>query len=96
MIARFIIFFLFFTGLTSTSVADEYSKDLEALTSTVRSNQLTKNGYWLEMKNAFGEWEKMILVFGYYDPGDEAACATIQELATRDSPNRKFRCNPVN
>ena len=46
--------------------------------------------YWLEMNNAFGQWEKMILVFGYID--DQVPCNLIQEFAAEDSPDRQFRC----
>jgi len=96
MVVRLLIAFLFFVYFAPSSSADEYSKNMDDLSSEVRSNPLTKNGYWLEMRNAFEEWEKMILVFGYADPGDEAACRRIRNLASKEYPDRLYRCNSVN
>jgi len=85
-----------FFAATQGAIADSYSENLTGLTSVVINNPLTRNGYWFEIKNAFGEWEKLMLVFGYYGPGDEMACKKLLHVFSIDLPNTDFRCNSVN
>ena len=75
--------------------SDDYETNLEQLVDVVKANQLTKDGYWLEMKNVADEWEKMILVFGYAGSGDKAACDEVRKYAAETAPGRLFRCYPV-
>jgi hypothetical protein len=76
--------------------ADSYERHLVRLEKSVADNPLTRTGYWLEMQNVLGQWEKVILIFGYADPVDKAACARILQFAAVDGPNSAFRFNPVN
>ena len=73
-----------------------YEEALETLVLEVESNQASSDGYWLELFNVFNEWEKVMLIFGYADPGDQAACERIIRFARTGSPGEVFRCNPVN
>jgi len=82
-------------GATSIMAQDMGQARQDFLTE-VRRNPLTNGGSWIEMKNAFNEWEKVILVFGFADPGDDAACEDIMVFAAEQNPARKYRCNPVN
>uniref|UniRef100_A4X0S4 Uncharacterized protein n=1 Tax=Cereibacter sphaeroides (strain ATCC 17025 / ATH 2.4.3) TaxID=349102 RepID=A4X0S4_CERS5 len=87
------------TELNAGSVEDvmeDYRKALAPLLAEVRSNPLTAEGYWLEMRNIGDEWEKMILVFGYAGAGDEAACAEVLRLVAGENLERDYRCVPVN
>ncbi|UWQ59981.1 hypothetical protein K3722_07575 [Leisingera caerulea] len=83
-------------AVLSVSAAAEY--DSEAYDRFVRSaeaNSVTNGGYWFELYNALGEWEKTMLIFGYADPGDLAACERVKASAEEDQPGVLFRCNPV-
>jgi len=62
----------------------------EALEKFVNEDIKGSGSYWLEMQNSFGQWDKMILVFGYVD--DRTPCNSIQKFAAEDAPNRQFRC----
>jgi uncharacterized protein (DUF1330 family) len=81
--------------VTTTPSAQTYEENITALTEHVMANPMTQNGYWLEMKNVFGDWEKLLLIFGFDDPGDEAQCSRLVQLVSADSPQREFRCNSV-
>lgn len=87
-------FALTFTAMPAA--ADDYEADTTALIRMAQENPWTRTGYWFEMRNVLGEWEKMMLIFGYADPGDEAACNSILMFASAQNPDRKFRCNAVN
>lgn len=73
-----------------------YDDGIAALEVHVRSNEVTSDGVWFEMKNLLSEWEKMMLIFGYGGDGDFAACEEVRSFASAANPNREFRCNPVN
>jgi hypothetical protein len=73
----------------------EPDRELEAFIDVVRENPRTVGGAWLEMLNVFSEWEKVVLIFGFADPGDHAACQEILEFAAKQNPSRLYRCNPV-
>jgi len=76
----------------SNASSEQHSKDMQTFLSEVQANPLTNGGSWLEVKNVFGDWEKVVLVFGYADPGDYAACEEIR--AAKPLPSQ-FRCDPV-
>ena len=79
----------------SAAASDDYHVQLKELENYIFQNPLTRNGYWFEMKNVAGEWEKIMLIFGYAGDGDLAACNRIVALAGPENPHRAFRCNPV-
>ena len=70
--------------------ADDLEADEAAYTRFVGANQY---GYsqdvWLEMRNMFGDWEPVALVFGYGD--DFSACEDIR-TAVEQNIAREFRC----
>ena len=81
---------------TSSPVfAQDYSKDVERFLEDVNSNPSLREAYWLEMQNAFGDWEKLMLIFGYADPGDRAACEAVSQATAQRNLGRYYRCNPV-
>jgi len=77
---------------TSLEITDAATNDL---VDHVRSNPLTSGGYWLELRNVFGEWEKVILVFGYFDPGNEDECLELRDFLSSRNPGRLYRCSPI-
>ena len=83
-------------GASFPTSADEYAENFDRLITEVGRNPLTKNGYWLETKNAFNDWEKLLLIFGYADPGDEPNCLGILAWKSAQDPSSEFRCKPVN
>jgi hypothetical protein len=97
MIRKISLFFgLGISVLTASAVASEpYTKNLDALIDHTRSNPATKGGSWLELQNAFGEWEKVGLIFGFADPGDQAACNRLRAAAEHLNTEFRYRCNPV-
>ena len=72
---------------------EQYETRGEEISTAVEKMNFDEPVYWLEMFNAFNEWEKTILVFGYM--GNYEACEEIRALATEGSPNRRFRCTKV-
>lgn len=84
-----------FIAYESSAYANDYEQNLKSLDDAVSTNPLSANGNWLEMHNVAGEWEKMALIFGYADPGDEAACESILSFAADQNPGRQYRCHPV-
>lgn len=84
----------FLIAAPASAQGDTVSNTRE-LVEHVGRNPLTADGYWLEMRNVLGHWEKVVLVFGFADPGDEAACEEIRAFAAEQNPNRAYRCNPV-
>ncbi|MEP1934944.1 MAG: hypothetical protein ABJJ37_27030 [Roseibium sp.] len=94
LIIRALVLFIALNALPS--LADDYDEDLMTFSRTVQTNDLTKNGYWLETKNAFGDWEKLILIFGYFDPGDKANCEKVRQLYATGGMSDRYRCIPVN
>ncbi|WP_417741524.1 hypothetical protein [Salipiger sp.] len=94
MIAKMIVA-LGLACLASSAAVADWKVDHDALVDFAQENPLTSSGVWLEMRNAFNEWEKMILIFGYAGAGDEAACEEIIALAGDQNPDRIYRCSPV-
>ena len=68
----------------------EKPDNTEALTKFVHEDLKGSGSYWLEMKNVIGQWDKMILVFGYVD--DREPCRLIKEFAEKNAPERQFQC----
>ena len=50
--------------------------------------------YWIEMKNAFDEWEKVGLIFGYN--GDFEECEKAIGGLKSANYAREYRCTPAN
>ena len=65
------------------------------LTDHVRSNEITRNGYWFELHNVSGNWEKVMLIYGYAGDGNEQECAVVLEAFEALYPASPFRCNSV-
>ncbi|WP_417263797.1 hypothetical protein [Celeribacter sp.] len=93
---HFAILAFFASNTPSRVYGQNYEEDMFRFTEQVNSNASLQGAYWLEMQNAFGEWEKMMLIFGYADPGDLATCEAVTTFAQEANPNRAYRCNPVN
>lgn len=63
----------------------------DKLVEFVTENEISSNSaYWFELHNTFGEWEKTILVFGYWD--NEQECSWLLEKSRLETPQRSFRC----
>ncbi len=69
------------------------------LTLSACGKSLPESGdYWLELQNAYGEWEKTILITGYLD--DYHACTEVQQAlhkwnAENAAIKRVYRCTPA-
>lgn len=50
--------------------------------------------HWIEMKNAFDEWERVGLIFGYN--GDYDECLKAIEGLKSVNYEREYRCVPAN
>lgn len=61
----------------------------------VRAHRVGSNpDQWIEMLNAFGEWERTGLIFGYAD--DYGECAKAIAGLHEANPGREYRCTPAN
>ncbi|MBO6604118.1 MAG: hypothetical protein JJ938_10730 [Roseicyclus sp.] len=92
---RFCLLVFGLLAISSPSAADDYGEAYNEFIEFVRDNPATAGGSWLEISNALGEWEKVVLIFGYFDPGDQVVCEEIRALAASENPERRYRCNPV-
>ena len=87
----FLIFFLIF-GLVSCSEATTLEKEKE-LSKAVYKTDYAEGAYWLEILSTYGnEWDKTILVFGYYD--DLEVCMDLKRKWEAEY-DRTYRCVPV-
>lgn len=60
----------------------------------VASHQIgAANDYWLEMFNLAGEWERVALIYGYFD--DYSGCYDIANALMKEY-SRQYRCTPAN
>ena len=85
-------------GIVSLALLAGCSDDLDAQQRTLDRfadrNQIgSSEDYWLEMLNLAGEWERVALVYGYYD--DFSGCSDIARLLMSDY-DRVYRCIPAN
>ena len=72
-----------------------YERQIKTLEAVIRWIQVgNSNDYWLEMKNALGQWERVALVFGYWD--DYEGCKDIIRLLGKENYAREYRCVPAN
>lgn len=68
---------------------------VDGLVDFVGSTQLGENpAYWFELLNVLGDWEKTMLIFGYWN--NEVACNFQLELARKDPQGREYRCLSAN
>ena len=66
---------------------------LEGFAESLPRNSLQLPMYWFEMESTIG-WEKMMLIFGYAN--NEPPCLMLLNIASAESPMRRFRCSIVN
>jgi len=64
-------------------------KVLEFASENLRDDQV----YWLKKKNFVGQWEELILVFGYAD--NLSVCKFMLDYARETSPDQQFECELV-
>ena len=84
-------FLLAFLAACDNSYADRVA----ALESFVREAAMGSSAdYWLEKNNAFGEWERVALVFGYIN--DSQGCADFAAAHKAMFPADDYRCSPAN
>ncbi|WP_417248518.1 hypothetical protein [Celeribacter sp.] len=85
--------------VAGTTVVAAFAEDgadgTKRLVDAVNANPSLHDATWFEKKNVMGEWEKMMLIFGYAGTGDYAVCERLIELAAQDGSTEVFRCNPV-
>ncbi|MBY9066099.1 hypothetical protein K1X12_04265 [Hyphomonas sp. WL0036] len=79
-------------------IASACSADLDAqqakLDNFVAGNQIgSSNDYWLEMFNLAGEWERVALIYGYFE--DYSGCSDIADALMKEY-SREYRCIPAN
>lgn len=78
----------FFIGYSSRNI------DLYESAKNFPRNELNIPAQWFIMMNSMGEWEKMMLIFGYADNVD--VCLHLVKLAETETPKRDFRCTDAN
>lgn len=81
--------------LALASCGEEGTPGYDALSRHVKNNRVGIDpDQWVEMRNLHGEWERTVLVFGYY--GDHDECLKVIEGFKRANPAREYRCVPAN
>lgn len=81
--------------MTLAACGETYDRQMSALETAVRWIKVGhSNDYWMEMKNAMGEWERLALVFGYWN--DYEGCQDIIEVLGKKNYAREYRCVPAN
>ncbi len=80
--------------LFSAACGDNLASQQKTLDQFAKRNQVGNSAdYWLELQNAFGEWERVALVTGYYD--DYSGCMDIAR-SLQSEFGRQYRCTPAN
>ena len=80
--------------LVTPLFADNYEDNLKRWEHFIESNQWgNSSDFWLEKKTSFG-WEKVILIFGYWDDYD--ACDDVKRTLEVKYSAAQFRCVPAN
>lgn len=75
--------------------SDSLEDQAARLEKFVKANRYgSSRDQWLIKHNAFGDWEKVTLVFGYMD--DREACDEIVQLYIQKYPLAKYRCEAAN
>ena len=67
----------------------------EELSDLIENNENHKDSVWFEQESSLypGEWDKVVLVFGWID--DQVECERIKETYEEKYPKTNYRCNPV-
>jgi hypothetical protein len=64
---------------------------IDGFSNYVSENRIgTTSDVWLEMMGVFGDWDKVVLFFGFMD--DYTNCEELKEYNQRKYPKKKFRC----
>jgi hypothetical protein len=71
----------------------DYTEQVKRLEAIAKNEIGVSQNVWLVKRNAFGEYEKTTLVFGYMD--DFAFCAEIAQLYMQNFPPDEYSCIPV-
>ena len=87
--------FLLVAVVASTlSACGGYESQIKRLEAAIRWLQVGhSNDYWMEVKNFEGNWERVALVFGYWD--DYEGCQEIIGILGKNYA-RHYRCVPAN
>ena len=87
-----VLIFLLGFGLFACTEPTALEKEVQLL-KAVEKTDYAEGAYWLEMLSTFGdEWQKTILVFGYYD--DLEVCMDLKTKWEAEY-DRTYRCVPV-
>lgn len=74
---------------------DKLEDQMERLTKAVSSDKYGQSSdVWLVKFNAFGEWEKTALVFGYLD--DFGFCNEVATMYVNKYPSDQYSCQVAN
>tara|TARA_B100000242_G_C42672184_1_gene315219 strand:- start:238 stop:501 length:264 start_codon:yes stop_codon:yes gene_type:complete len=85
---RYLAFFLMFS-LVSCSQEEVFDE----IINTVEDSEEHINSIWFERQSGDGNWDKVVLVFGWDD--DISNCEIIRQTYEQKYPMSNFRCNPV-
>tara|TARA_B100001057_G_scaffold335361_1_gene336008 strand:- start:122 stop:403 length:282 start_codon:yes stop_codon:yes gene_type:complete len=74
---------------------ETYTEKIEKFEDDVTKLEVHKDSVWLEKESKVSpdEWDKVMLVYGYYD--DQENCETIREYFEELFLNQNYRCNSV-
>jgi hypothetical protein len=93
---KFFAVTLLLTFLPSHSFASSPVKErsFDDFFSYIEGDPAMDGAWYLEVMNALGEWERVILVFGFAGAGDASTCATLAGELSNQHPNAQYRCMP--
>ena len=77
--------------------ADEIDiQNMEAFESFIAKRPVGEDGgnAWIEVRNSFGEWEKIALVFGFWGDDLQGCDALVTHI--NNSQGRSYRCSRAN
>lgn len=86
---------LLFLTAFSLSSCSNYDSQVSRLETFVAWNKLgSSQDVWLIVRNAFGESEKVALIFGFMD--DYEFCSEVAEMYGKRYPARRYMCSYAN
>lgn len=90
----FRIFSILLTLMAAAACGGNLDNQQSRLDKFVASHQVgASNDYWLEVFNLAGEWERVALIYGYFD--DYSGCSDVANALMKEY-SRQYRCTPAN
>lgn len=96
--ASFGLVFAILLAACSEGPLDLGERTSETFESYIKQKPVGEGGdYWIEIRNALGQWERVGLMFGYFTTeGARIECENAIVGLKKVNYDREYRCEPAN